>query len=176
VAKKKKVLVKLIDRGPENDHPEPYRIMDELIYQHHPHLTDAKIALAWRMEWAEDADGRLTLGQAKKGSDLDRELHDYDFVILLNHEAWHLAGFDEKQRTALIDHELCHLQVAMDDDGEVREDEYGRTVWRIRKHDVEEFKDVVARHGLWTHKLEEFARAGINDSNRALLEPMEAAQ
>lgn len=171
---KKKVLVRLIERGTENNPPEPYRIMDDLIGTHHMHLAEAKIALAWRMEWAEDADKRLTLGQAKKGSDLDRELHDYDFVILLNHEAWNRAGFDEQQREALIDHELCHCQVSLSDDGEPREDEYGRTVWRIRKHDIEEFKDVVARHGLYTHSLEEFARAGIKDASRELLPAMES--
>jgi len=175
MATKKKVLVRLIER--DEDHgPEPYRIMDELIAAHHGHLVDAKIALAWRMEWAEDKDGHLTLGQAKKGSDLDRELHDYDFVILLNHEAWNRAGFDEKQRAALVDHELCHCQVAIDDEtGEPREDEYGRIVWRIRKHDIEEFKDVVARHGIWNHALEDFAKAGINDAARSLLGAMEEA-
>ena len=170
---RKKVTVKLLSRKHAGQITEPYRIMDGLVSKCHGHLKEAKIAIAWRFGWSQDADGRLKLGQAKKGSDLDREMHKHDFVILLNHEAWNKGGLDQKQKVAVLDHELTHCEVTNDSNGEAKTDEQGRTVWRIRRHDIEEFKDVVSRNGLYTHTLEEFAKAGINDSRRPLLDALE---
>lgn len=170
MAIEKGVNVQLIKKADENGEvTEPYRIMDALIVQHHPHLADANIAIAWRFGWTEDADGRLRLGQCSKGSDLDRELHGFDFVILLNHEAWNHAEFTEKQRRMLIDHELCHAQVAEDEDGEVKRDVKQRIVYRIRKHDIEEFEEIVQRHGFQTAALESFAKTCIARAKMPLL-------
>jgi hypothetical protein len=155
--KRKAVNVKLIERKHAGKIVEPYRILEALVAEFHEHLKDAKIALAWRFGWRADADGRLRLGSCKKGSDLDRALANYDFVIQLNHEAWNQSGFDSEKRTALIDHELCHAQVACDTNGEPKLDDQGRTCYRIRKHDVEEFSEVVARHGCYKADLEHFA-------------------
>lgn len=168
--KKKRVLVRLIERDLEKGEiAHPYRVLDKMVDDNHGHLKSAKIALAWRYGWKTDPDGRLKLGQARKASELDREMHCYDFVILLNHEAWNAAEFSEKQMAALIDHELCHCEVAKDEQGEVKEDEQGRTIWRIRKHDVEEFTEIVSRHGLWKGDLEKFAKAAIEKSKAPLM-------
>lgn len=167
------MTVKLLEREHAGKTTEAYQILDRLVKKHHGQLVDANIAIAWRFGWSKDADGRLKLGQAKKGSDLDRELHQYDFVILLNHEAWNQGGLNQKQKDALVDHELCHCEVSMDTNGEPKQDEQGRTVYRIRRHDIEEFQDVVARHGLYTGKLEEFAAAAINDAKRPILKEAE---
>lgn len=156
---RKKVTVKLLERKHAGKTTEAYAIMDKLIEQHHSHLSGAKIAIAWRFGWKANTDGRVTLGQAKKGSDLDREMHDHDFVILLNHEAWNGGSLNEQQRVALIDHELCHCQVAKDSNGETKTDENGRTCYRIRKHDCEDFKEVISRHGLWKPDVEDFFAA-----------------
>lgn len=166
---RKRVTVKLLEREHAGKVTQPYRIMEELVAKHHQHLAEAKIAIAWRFGWKPDADGRLILGRCKKGSDLDRELNDYDFVILLNHEVWNSAGFSEKQMRALVDHELCHCQRAIDANGEPKQDEQGRTVYRVRKHDLEEFREVVRRNGLYTADLEEFARAAIERLDQPLL-------
>lgn len=111
-----------------------------------------------------DRDARLTLGWAKKESDLDREKtkgrggkEPHDFTVALNYDAW--QRFGEAQRAALMDHELMHCQVAVDEDGEERRDALGRVVCRVRGHDIEEFRDVVSRHGLWKEDLEKFARS-----------------
>jgi hypothetical protein len=140
---------------------QPYKILEEMVKANHNHLTDAKIILAWRYGWKSDADGRLKLGQCKKASELDRKLHDHDFVILLNHEAWNTAGFTEAQMKALIDHELCHAEVTHDRNGEPKVDADGRTMYRIRRHDCEEFREIVARHGLWKQDLEAFAETAM---------------
>ena len=165
----KKVTVKLLERQRNGKPSEPYQVMDKLIAEHHPHLAQAEIAICWRYGWSEDVDGRLRLGQASKASDCERALQEYDLVLLLNWEAWNTGGLDGVQQRALLDHELTHCQVALDEDGEPKVDEDGRIVYRIRKHDVEEFREVVERHGLYTDDLQEFAQAGIKDSERPLL-------
>jgi hypothetical protein len=162
MAEPKKINVELIpERDDKGEVRQPYAIMQALIPAHHPHLADAHIALAWRYGWTEDADGRLRLGQAKKASDLDFSLHAYDFVIILNSDAWNAAGFTEAQMRALLDHELCHCQVSLDENGDERRDVTGRPVWRMRKHDIEEFQEIVERHGLWEKDLALFAKAAI---------------
>jgi len=173
--KPKPVNVELITRENENGElRQPYAILDELVAEHHPDLADARIALAWRDGWTEDADGRLRLGQTKKASDLDRDLHGFDFVILLNHEVWNRIAFTERQMRALLDHELCHCAVAKDKNGEVKMDERGRPVWRLRKHDIEEFAEVVARHGLWRHELEKFVAVAMEKTKAPLMAEAEA--
>lgn len=158
---RKPVNVKLLSREHAGRVVSVYAVMEALIRQHHEHLAKAKIAIAWRFGWKANSDGRVTLGQAKKGSDLDRELHGYDFVILLNHEAVNGGSLDDKQIRALIDHELCHCQVSKDSNGGDKTDANGRVVYRIRKHDIEEFREIVARHGCWKEELETFVGAAL---------------
>lgn len=166
---RKKVNVKLVSREHAGRVLAVYEIMESLVEKHHGHLSEAAIAIAWRFGWKANADGRVTLGQAKKGGDLDRELHGYDFVILLNHEAVNGGTLKQHQLRALIDHELCHCQVSKDKNGEAMTDENGRTVYRIRKHDIEEFQEIVARHGLWKDELEAFVAAVKEKKDRPLL-------
>lgn len=52
------------------------------------------------------------------------------------------------QKAALIDHELCHCDY--DDVEEVA---------GIRGHDVEEFREIIERYGLWRQDLVEIAPA-----------------
>lgn len=142
---------------------KPWNMLAEMVAANHPHLTNAKITLVWRRSLKRDKDGLLVLGKCKKASDLDKETvlarsgKECDFVIILNEEAWH--DLSDEQREALIDHELCHAQVARDKDGIAKKDERGRTVYRSRKHDIEEFREIVERHGLYKKDLEEFVKA-----------------
>lgn len=108
--------------------------------------------------------GRLMTIWAKRGywakprtTDLQREFMPYDFIILLNQEVWNDKEFGPEKKAALIDHELCHAEVALDRDGEPKVDERLRRVWRTRKHDIEEFRAVVQRHGCYKYDLEKFA-------------------
>lgn len=147
---------------------EPFRILDDLLPKFHFHLVEARIALAWRLAWKPDRDGRLTLGQCRKASDLDRELRDYDFVILLNKEAW--QRLKTEQRRALVDHELCHAQVQLGDDGEPKKDERGRIVYRVRGHDLEEFRDIVGRHGCYKDDIRAFVEQALRQEQPGLFE------
>ena len=69
--------------------------------------------------------------------------------MLINDERW--SGLTKAQKVALVDHELCHAVQKVSKDGESG---YG-----MRNHDIEEFSEIVQRHGLWTQGLETFAAA-----------------
>jgi hypothetical protein len=146
-------------------HSEIGRPMYERLYMlvdaHHEDLsqTNVRIALAWATSWKADVDGRLTLGKCKKATDLDRELAPYDFVILLNQDFWQNGRVTDAQRQALLDHELMHAACVYDEQGTIKVDERGRTCYRVRKHDLEEFADIVTRHGCYKRDIEDFAQA-----------------
>lgn len=142
-----------------------YKPLKELIAAHHPHLAEARIALALNYGWKEDGDGRVRLGSCKKGSDLDRELHGYDFVISLNPDFLSSKDVTSAQKRALMDHELSHAGVSIDQNGDEKRDEHGRLVYRIVKHDVEEFTAVVARNGVYKKDLQALATV-LQDKKR----------
>jgi hypothetical protein len=150
----KSIRVRLI---PLNE--EPYKLMASIRKKHHTHIHRAKIALAWRKKYKPDRDGHLILGKCMKTSDLQRELADWDFVILLNKEVWNDPEFGSKRQKALLDHELCHAQIVLNKEGNPKRDTRKRRVWRMRNHDIEEFREIVERHGCYKKDLEEFAEA-----------------
>jgi hypothetical protein len=134
-----------------------YGMAEELIADHHDDLKEARIAIAWNRSWKPDVDGRQTLGKMKKASDLDRELMHYDFVVILSESFWTHPDVTDHQRRALMDHELSHGARKLHPETlEPIEDAKGRTVYRIIKHDIEEFSSVVRRWGCWKHELEVF--------------------
>jgi hypothetical protein len=67
----------------QHEHPASYDRLNDLIEAHHEELHEARIALAYCSSWRADVDGHQKLGQCKKASALDRELADYDFVVLV---------------------------------------------------------------------------------------------
>lgn len=145
---------------PREAHPAIYKQLARLIDAHHGELKDARIALAWCTSWRADIDGHQTLGKCKRASDLDRELHSWDFVILLQRAFWESEAVEDHQRDALLDHELCHATVKLDPSThEPLVDEKGRIVYRLRRHDIEEFACIGQRYGTWKRDLELFAQA-----------------
>jgi len=107
----------------------------ELIDEFHPHLKEARIGFIFRDE-APVSRGNYTLGKATKVSERMKVLIDLDFVIWIAEDVW--EKLDTERRRALIDHELCHCRYDPADGAS------------IRNHDVEEFVDVVERHGFWS--------------------------
>jgi hypothetical protein len=158
MSKPKRISYELIDPKREPGH-QAYRLLDEIREEHHDSTASARIALAWRKRLKPDVDGHLVLGRCVKASDLQRELVDWDFVILLNQEVWEDSDFTVDKRKALLDHELCHAERALDKDYQPKVDTRGRPVWCTRKHDIEEFQAIVERHGTYKSDLERFAEA-----------------
>ena len=171
----KRVNYKLID--PKSDAGKGlFKVLRDLVAAHHRELKDARIALAWSTAWKKDVDGRLTLGKCKKASDLDREFAPFDFVIVLNRTYFEDADFSDRQRTAVIDHELCHGQVKYDKTGEPEKDERGRTIYRLRKHDIEDFAEIAERHGTYKRDIEMFAQALRRSKQTPLLDEKPATK
>jgi hypothetical protein len=111
----------------------------------HAHLRDdhseyysPQVAYLFR----ETIAGKLAVASRAPG-----KLHffaDLDFGIDFAWEDWqHLLP---EQKIALVDHELCHCVF---DDGKPA----------MRKHDVEEFGEIVQRWGLWRPDLAQFSQA-----------------
>lgn len=154
------VKVQLVPRPEKRAKPdelEPYSYVDRLVREHHDDLAKARIAVAWMLDVKPDRDGHLTLGRLKKATDLDREFREYDLVVMLNSTVW--KNLDNKQRTALVDHELCHAALQRDKNGEPIRDERDRLCYRTRKHDIEEFVAVVKRHGMYLSDIAELVKA-----------------
>ena len=158
--------------NPPSDEPEPYRILREVRNKDHRDIRDAKIALAWRKNLKPNVDGHLMLGKCVKASDLQKELAEWDFVILLNREVWTDPEFTAAKKKALIDHELCHAAPAMTPDFENKYDARGRQLFRTRGHDIEEFFAVVQRHGYYKRDLEKFAEALLKKRGTPLFEDL----
>ena len=124
-------------------------LAESIIEEHHEHLRDAVIVYLWRKP-AQQSKGRTILGTARKATGGERALHDDDdtapdFVITLAYGPW--AELNNLERKALLDHELCHCSGS-------REDGFA-----MRAHDVEEFREIVERHGFWKPDVKEFAGA-----------------
>lgn len=159
-----------IDR---EESPELYAQLARLIDKYHEELAQARIVLAWHYGWKPDKDGRLTLGKCRKLTELDQRLADFDFVVILNADVW--PELNEPQREAILDHELCHAAPALDEEGEQKEDSTGRKCWRVRRHDVEEFSEIVTRHGLYTSELEKLGKAILKRKDAPLFAEAEKA-
>lgn len=170
--KPKKIPWEMLDREHQ---PEMYELLDELITEHHDELFNARVALAFNTSWKPDTDGHRTIGRCRKVSDLEREWMPFDFIILLHKEFWTSPEVTDEQRRALLDHELCHAGVAVDRDGEPKLDERDRLVFRTKKHTVEEFHEIITRHGIWKYELETFWETLQKAKQRSAPEPARAA-
>lgn len=135
--------------------PEVQEVAERLIPQYHDHLVDAKIGYFKRYgTWTSQ--GLTVNGKAVKVSSRDKFIHGLDFLIIVNADEWQ-QGTPE-WRAALVDHELCHCQRAVDAEGEYAEHEDGSPVWTIGGHAVEEFPEVAHRHGPWNPALKRLAK------------------
>jgi hypothetical protein len=112
-------------------------IAQEVIEKYHPDLKGAVIGFLFRDKDGSSM-GKAVWGKAKKVSDELRPYLDYDFIIWISEETW--IRLTEDQQTAVIDHELCHITKV---DGEAK----------MRAHDIEEFRQIIERHGYWNQSL-----------------------
>lgn len=145
--------VKLIDGEEFYDAPEVGDLVGKLVPMHHHHLIGRRIECVFLAKTPKKG-GRTVMGRAKViqglGSYLAGEAGDRFGVIEIAAEEW--AQLNAKQRRALVDHELCHFIIDEDADGDPL-----KTI----AHDVEEFTDVVRRHGLWKTDLTHFTSVAV---------------
>lgn len=149
-------------------------VAEEIIKKHHPHLVDAiekgLIGFYFKSgnnDWA---------GKAKKCTAFERFTTGCMLFVFIDNDAWKV--FNEKQKEALVDHELCHFtrmkEEKFNPDTQKMEfvwaDAEDPDNWKIREHDVEEFSDVIVRHGLWETGIERFALAVRNADHQISIE------
>lgn len=92
----------------------------------------------------------------------ERALGMPDAIITLNWEWWGRAL--KSSRLAVMDHELEHLELAVDHEGEPKQDSLNRPLLMLRKHDWEfgGFLSIVERHGI--NAVEALAVKGVATS------------
>lgn len=129
----------------------------KLCASNHPHLAGTRVEYFFQ-EHASRKGGKLVLGNARKVSGLNAMLAtpgatssegNEFFVIVIAEDMWDTLG--NSQREALVDHELSHCGIDVDDSGNVK--------LHLINHDVEEFADILRRHGLWKPDLTDFLEA-----------------
>ncbi len=139
-----------------------------LIGEHHPHLREANILYVFTDQQRKRCD-RVRLGSAAKMNALQRFLasgldgveEGAHFIMLIDSNWW--ALLNAEQRLALVDHELCHMTVfvkvksrgeparwmRIPDDHRAEYDAFDEWRYGLRGHDIEEFGEVLYRHGFW---------------------------
>ncbi len=141
--------------------PEVEALARDLIREHHQHLIThgVRVTFLFRDDVQKKA-GQEVWGTCQKVSNLNAFLaageDDQEegetppfFVIVIARPIWDRAT--PAQRRALVDHELAHAYAEEDKEGAVR--------LTVLGHDLEEFRAVVNRHGLWREALKDFAAA-----------------
>lgn len=124
------------------------RVAARLISDYHGHLAEAKIAYLFKTEkW--ESKGKTVFGKAYKAPEQWRFMSGFELLVIINQSVW--SWLDEKQKEALVDHELCHFEKGIDSKGNPK--------WSLVNHDVEEFAIVIARHGLWSTEAQKFYEA-----------------
>lgn len=170
--------------------PRIREIAEQLISDHHPHLKDAEEQVEYYTRAA--VGGVDWAGKCKKCSSFERFLTGKMFHIFIIESAFY--DWPEDKLKALVDHELCHIrrktgmELIDPNTGKVVKKEWAQKDdpdnWYIREHDVEEFSEVIHRHGLWDLGIEKFAEAvreadyqmTIYDAQREQEQEMRAVQ
>lgn len=130
-------------------------------------LLEAKVKIDFLFAYAEVGEdgeskghaltkhGIRALGICRKLGIKDRVMGRGDAEIAIDGDWWKEAT--PARRRALLDHELHHLMVKVDDDGAVIRDDLKRPKLKLRKHDVEVgwFAIVAGRHGSASIEIEQ---------------------
>ena len=120
----------------------------QVIPKWHQELSDCSICFLLDTENMR-AKGKYILAKAQKVPVIWRHLTGHDLVIVISGPAWGKAT--DAQKLALLDHECCHIVREEDDDGVAS--------YVLVGHDIEEFNDVVRRHGKWLADIDLFVEA-----------------
>lgn len=120
--------------------------------KYHPELSAIRIGLLVIYDDEEDKQvlkhgGYPAAALARIVSERDRAAGMCDAQIIIDQSTY--RRMTEKQRDALLDHELNHFEIAHDKDGAPRMDTNERPKLKIRKHDHQFgwFDAIADRHG-----------------------------
>jgi len=105
-------------------------------------IADEEIHVLWLLNAKpfvpeKDEEGHDTAGKCVKAPGLWHDVTGFDVAIWIREYFWN--RWDEQTRRAAVLHELLHVEVDRDKNDQAKV--------RIRKHDVEDFVDVVRHYG-----------------------------
>jgi hypothetical protein len=118
-----------------------------------PRLRDAGVTFCCLFALPKDGapslqhNGYGAAAVIKPTSQQDRAAGLADVLLVVDQHTWDSLANEERE--ALIDHELCHLELDLNQVGAVKQDDCGRPSIKTRKHDYQlgVFREVIARHG-----------------------------
>jgi hypothetical protein len=128
-------------------------IMQKVANKYHGELVKAKVSVGLLMASADEGETAVKLhgypcAAIIKITPYKQRVHGIeDAVITIDQKSW--DELDDRQRAALIDHELTHLEPKLDQGAQVKTDDLGRPKLGIVLHDAQVgiFKSVIQRHG-----------------------------
>lgn len=139
--------IEFIDK---EEYPEVYALLEKVRnFPENEETLEAKICLYWQYDVKPDQDGIVWHAKIQLRSETDRKLHGVDAVIYINFDSWQERQ-EETWREPLLFHEISHLRVSYDKDGEVKLNNDGTIKYRLRDHDIGEMFVVTARYGVWS--------------------------
>lgn len=112
------------------------------------HVRDSEATIIYlSSEHGKTADGKLVLGQCEKIQDKYKWAIPADFTITLFEP--NIEALSEEQIRLVILHELLHVGIRYDNDG--------NEVYFVEPHDVEDFRLLIERYGLdWARPEEQY--------------------
>lgn len=87
---------------------------------------------------AKKSNGRTVFGECERVAEKNKWAIPADFLVIVYEP--NCEGMDDDHLRRLIFHELLHIGIDLDKDG--------NEVYRIRPHDLEDFRECVARWGV----------------------------
>lgn len=142
--------------------PEVEAIAQQLIPRYHPHLLEGVRIDYCFVSRTPRTSNKEVWGSCRKVTGLHAHLAGDGsgddspfFAVTISRPVW--DALNERQRVALVDHELCHAAVEEPDGGD--DDAPEPPKLSIRPHDLEEFAEIVRRHGLWREDVQAFLAA-----------------
>ena len=124
-------------------------LLRQVMNQHHPELLEYEVRITVLMAnvatdpktgepkapHALTHNGWPAQAIVKVNSHVDRVAGKADADLKIDEENWN--GLTDRQREALLHHELLHLEVRCDEEGGVQTDDSGRPKLKIRPHDYD---------------------------------------
>ena len=126
----------------------------KVIAKWHTDLDNPKILYLIDTETMKSR-GFETLAKIRKATPVESHLNGgLDLVLIVSGPIW--KAMTDEQKLALIDHELCHVELTSPESGEPG-------AYLLRGHDIEEFNVIVKRHGDWWPHVAAFFNSAQRD-------------
>lgn len=137
------------DKAPQ----EVIELINKTIDDFYPELKEAGVTVEALFAFSETADypvkfgGYPALAYIKISNLKSRVKGMADAEITIDKGAY--EAMNPMQQRALLDHELHHLIVARDKDGNIKIDDCSRPKLKVKKHDYQMgwFREIAVRHG-----------------------------